>query len=319
MFQRTVMLLVGMLLLSAAGEAAAQFVSLTADNDYFARADRHYTGGLQLGLLLEAPAIPAGLRATAPLSWSADPQLVLAFGQRIYVPNEIDVDPPSPKDRPYAGWTYLLADLRTKNGPVIDHVIAGIGMVGPGSGARQVQTATHRLFGSRPADGWSSQLRNEVGVMAGFERTWPGVLRANAGSNSIDIAVRAGATVGNVFTYAATSVIARFGSHLPDDLPATQLSLLPSRDGFHGATGRGWYAWLGAEARAVAWNVFLDGNMFRDSASVERRPLGYDLQTGFAYVWPTARVGFALIVRGREFSGQEGPDRYGQLTLSMGY
>jgi lipid A 3-O-deacylase len=69
----------------------------------------------------------------------------------------------------------------------------------------------------------------------------------------------------------------------------------------------------------VAHNVFIEGNTFRDSAGVEARRHGYDVQLGIAAAWPGARVGFAIVERGREFEGQGSPDRFGQLALSLAY
>ena len=43
------------------------------------------------------------------------------------------------------------------------------------------------------------------------------------------------------------------------------------------------------------------------------------MQAGIALAWPDARVGFTYIQRSREFEGQPGPDRFGQLTLSLAY
>lgn len=318
MLQRTAGLLVGCVLLSAAATGRAQYVTITVDNDWFARADRHYTGGLQVAVLLEAAAIAPSIRALPPVSWNAEPELTLAFGQRVYTPSDLDRVPPDPEDRPYAGWTYLLADVRTKNGPAVDHVLASIGVVGPGSGAHQTQKYIHRLFDNRPADGWSSQLHDEVGVLLGYERAWPGLLQSAFGSSKVDVALRAGGTVGNVFTYAMTGAVLRVGPQLPDDLPP-HISLVPSLDGFHGSRERGWYGWIAVEARAVARNIFLDGNTFQDSPSVDRKPFGYDVQLGFAYSWRRTRLDFALVRRSKEFAGQQGPDRYGQLALSMAY
>ena len=91
------------------------------------------------------------------------------------------------------------------------------------------------------------------------------------------------------------------------------------RDGFRGAGGFGWYGWAGIDARAVAHNIFLDGNTFEHSASVHRKRFGFDAQLGVALVWPSARIGFAFVQRSREFSGQDRPDRFGQLAVSFAF
>src|SRR5690242_20496520 len=114
--------------------AETRFVSFTFENDFFAGYDRHYTNGVQLATLVNLEGAPEWLRSA-----SADPQAVVAIGQRIYTPANTDIDPPDPGDRPYAGWAYLMFDLRTRATPAIDHFTATVGVVGPASGARQAQ------------------------------------------------------------------------------------------------------------------------------------------------------------------------------------
>jgi len=75
----------------------------------------------------------------------------------------------------------------------------------------------------------------------------------------------------------------------------------------------------GKDSHGRTRNIFLDGNTFRDSPSVERKRLGYDTQLGVALTWPNARVGFTMIQRSREFDGQRGNDRFGQFALSLAY
>lgn len=133
-----------------------------------------------------------------------------------------------------------------------------------------------------------------------------------------DVTPRVSAVVGNVFAYASAGVVLRYGSALPDDLPATTLSLAPSRDGFRGAPQSGWYVWAGAEARGVARNLFIEGGKPQGN-TVKREPFGYDVQLGAAYFWPGARVGFSLVRRSREFVEQKGTDYYGQLAVSLAY
>lgn len=296
-----------------------RFVSFTLENDFFAGYDRHYTNGLQAAWLVDRSDLPRILRSAPPVRWSADPEFVVAIGQRIYTPVDIERDIPDPADRPYAGWLYLLADVRTQNGAIVDHVTAGVGVVGPASGARWTQDLAHRVMGQERAHGWSAQLENEPTVMLGFERTWIAVAAGHLGRRSFDVSPRAGAMLGNALTYANLGLVARYGENLPDDVPAGHISLGPSRDGYRGNATFGWYGWLGVDARAVARNVFLDGSTFRDSPSVDRKPWGYDYQAGVVLAWPRARLAFTVVQRSAEFEGQGSPDRFGQLALSFAY
>lgn len=294
------------------------FVSLTVDNDFFAGFDRHYTNGVQLAFSADTRAVPASLRSLPPLRWSAEPWFTFSVGQRIYTPTGTDRVDPDPLDRPYAGWLYAMADARTRSGATVDHVQASIGVIGPASLAEQTQNAYHRLTGSELTRGWDAQLGHELGLLLGYERAWPQWIDADGSDLEADLTPRVGATAGNVFTYANAGLVVRMGRNLPDDFPVTFVSLGPPRDGYRsGGTGFGWYTWLGTEARLVAHNVFLDGNTFRDSRSVDREPFVYDLQLGFVAVRGRMRLGFTLVRRSEEFKTQRGADRFGQLTLSF--
>jgi hypothetical protein len=280
------------------GAPAPRFVSLTIDNDFFAGADSHYTNGFQV-------------------AWTRDRELMFAVGQRMYTPTNKAAVHPDPLDRPYAGWLYLLADLTTRSDNVIDHMTFSIGVIGPASLARQTQSAVHHVLGTDRANGWDSQLGTEPALMAAFERTWPKVLAANDGR--WDVALRAGATLGNVLTYANAGIVARWGRNLPNDIPVNHISIGPPRDGYRGAALSGWYAWLGLDGRAVARNVFLDGNTWKDSPGVDRKPFGYDVQLGMAAAWRSGRLGFTFVRRSPEFTAQKKADRFGQLTVSFPY
>jgi lipid A 3-O-deacylase len=300
--------------------SAAQFVTITYENDVFAGFDRHYSNGMQIAFVVDRRDLPDAVQKLPPLRWSREPQVVVAIGQRIYTPTDSDTRTPDPLDRPYAGWLYALADVRIRRGAVVDHLSMSLGVVGPASLARQTQNLGHRIFSSRRSLGWDSQVRNQPGALLGFERTWPSLLATNSLGLRLDFSPRAGATIGNVFTYANTGFVARIGKNLPDDLPATDVSLGPPRDGYRGSSaGFGWYAWCGAEARAVAWNVFLDGRTANGPSTVSRKPFGQDAQVGIVAAWPKVRLGFTYVSRSREFQTQQGSDQFAQLSVSFAY
>lgn len=295
-------------------------VTLTLDNDWFAHQDRHYTGGLQAAFVSRIDELPEGLRGLAPFRLSADRTVAFAIGQRIYTPENLNPKPGEPPDRPYAGWLYFQADVRTQIGATVDHVAADVGYIGPGAGARQMQKFAHHLFRSDELPGWSQQLKSEPTLAVAFDRTWLGRLaRARPSSFAFDASPYAGATIGTPYTYAHAGIIARLGRNLPDDVPTAEISLGPPRDGYRGTQAFGWYVWLGADARGVARNVFLDGSTFRESPSVDRKPWQHDVQVGFVAAWPRARAGFTMVQRSREFDGQRNPDRFGQLSIAFAY
>ena len=90
----------------------------------------------------------------------------------------------------------------------------------------------------------------------------------------MDVTPRAGVALGNVFTYAGAGAALRIGQQPRPRLrpavhpaqPARRCALVKRRDEW------GWYLFAGVEGRAVARNIFLDGNTFSDSR--ERRQDG---------------------------------------------
>ncbi|HEY2628970.1 MAG TPA: lipid A deacylase LpxR family protein, partial [Usitatibacter sp.] len=296
-----------------------RLASITIENDFFAGYDRHYTNGIQVAFLVDRDDMPAWMQSAPPVKWSADPQVVVAFGQRIYTPANTLAAVPDPADRPYAGWAYFMTDVRTASNHTIDHLMISLGVVGPGSLARQTQDLAHNILGEQDSNGWSHQLHNEPALLLGYERAWPGVIYGKFGHENYDMAVRVGGDIGNVMTYASTGAVFRYGHNLPTDIPVTHISLGPPRDGYRGTPEFGWYGWIGFDARLVAHNIFIQGNTFRDSPGVRLEPLGADLQLGAALAWPRARFGFTFVARSREYRGQPSPDRFGQLTLSLAY
>jgi lipid A 3-O-deacylase len=316
LFANRIACLLTMFTLGAASNVLAdtRFASFTFENDFFAGYDRHYTNGVQLALLADLDHAPSWLRSV-----SADPQMVVAIGQRIYTPTNTSLPIPDPGDRPYAGWAYVMGDLRTRDAPTIDHLSATLGVVGPASGARQAQDSVHRLLGENTPKGWDTQVRNRPTLMIGYERAWPDMWQMRLGSNQMDLGLRSGLSVGTPLTYAEAGAVLRYGANLPTDLPVTHVSLGPPRDGYRGATRFGWYVWLGLDAHAVGYNEFIQGSTYSGGTHVERENFGTDVQVGIAAAWPKARVGFTLVQRSREFVGQPGADRYGQLVVSLGY
>jgi len=54
--------------------------------------------------------------------------------------------------------------------------------------------------------------------------------------------------------------------------------------------GRGGYVFAGVEGRAVARDIFLDGNTFQKSPSVDKEPLVGELAVGAALLFPGGRL-----------------------------
>jgi hypothetical protein len=198
-----------------------------------------------------------------------------------------------------------------------------LGVVGPGALGKQVQNDFHQFLGVGQAKGWSSEMQNEPGIMLSYERLWR-IPLIGGGNDGVDIVPQVGATAGNVFTYANIGGLLRIGKNLHADYgPVRIRPALSGTDYFDGNQldgDLGSYFFLGVQGRAVAHNIFLDGNTFRQSPSVGRKVLVADFQGGFSMFWSTSiRVDISIVRRTREFRGQSSPDEVGSAAISFSW
>ena len=70
------------------------------------------------------------------------------------------------------------------------------------------------------------------------------------------------------------------------------------------------------DGRAVARDIFLDGNTISDSHSVDKRNFVADFAAGAAIIYDRFKLSFAKVIRTREFDDQPSNHRFGSITLS---
>ncbi len=342
----TILALLAPAVAMAAEDDAATF-NMQAENDLFASDnDRHYTNGVRLSYLTKAKPCPddrkrclSGIlrQVTSIIPAFRDGEehrISYSLGQNMYTPSDITVRELLPDDRPYAGWLYAGLGFVSRNtfeGRAartynrIDNLEINIGMVGPWSGAEFAQKNWHKLFNFRKPQGWDNQLHNEPGLVLIYERIWLFNKRPEILPHlEMEFAPNIGGAVGNVYTHAAAGLRARIGVNLPDDYgPPRIRPSLPGSDYFSPGERLGFYVSGGIEGRAVARNIFLDGNTFRSSPSVDKKHFVGDLQAGATLVAPRLgvvppfRLSYTYIWRSKEFHGQDFGDRFGSINLSF--
>jgi len=177
------------------------------------------------------------------------------IGQDLYTPATSKTNPvPAPGSRPNAGWLYLSQTARSLRVSRSDELTLTFGVTGRPSLGKFTQTIAHNAAPTfnRPSD-WSDQVGFEPGLAARYEQ------RRRIGQDDraigFDVIPRFALTAGNVSTAAEIGVQTRTGWHLrhpwlPRDGPL-EIALIG-----------------GVSARAVARDLFLDGNTFRDGPHV---------------------------------------------------
>jgi lipid A 3-O-deacylase len=292
--------------------------------------DRWYTQGFELNYL-SPPIAGTGVAAFLPSTYLSPgsfrtQRFELIFGQSIFTPVNLRLNPPDPTDRPYAGWMFAGAGLyQETDRRSLDHVELLVGVVGSAALGEQVQNGFHDLISGInsqvTAAGWGSQLKNEAAVVLSYEHKWRWGAPLGGGF-AVDVIPEIGGSVGNVFTYAEASAMLRFGQNLKADYgPARMRPALSGTTWFDPSQLEGplgWYLFVGAQGRAVARNIFLDGNTFVASPRVTKETFVGDLSGGLSFFWSDlTKVDFVLTWRSKEFVTQSEPDRYGGVNISF--
>ena len=307
----------------------ARFFSFISENDNYvpARQDRHYTNGLYL-----CYGLPRGHQAPW-LNWlgnltpladrSPDREYSIAIGQNLYTPEAFTSPEAIPGDRPFAGWLYGELSVTTHSPGIEEQLAVNLGVVGPAAQGRRTQELLHDISGDLEPGGWHNQLENEPALLVRYRRSWFTAVVENQPVN-MDLVTRAGLTAGNVVTEAGVGTMLRVGSTLFErDVPQRlQPGLSGNNARFDIRSGRfDWFLFAGLQGRIIAHNIFLDGNTFEDSLSVDRKTLGWDASAGislsFGQLSHPVMFSFSFIWRGEEFDGQDGTDKFGSAQLSI--
>ena len=301
-------------------------LTLQFENDYFGHADGHFTHGTRIAWMSGENDVPDWAHEAAshvPLfAEGASTRMVYSLSQSIFTPNDIRDPEVIPNDRPYAGWLHAGFGLVSVSDTRLDNLELSLGVVGPASLAEDVQTTWHRAFDFPHPAGWSHQLKDEPAVMLTYARTWRHWRTFPFLGLSGDIEPDVSASLGNVLTQGGAGFTVRIGNDLSQHFdygpPRIQPSL-PGSDFFAVRDGLGWYVFAGAEGRAVGHNIFLDGNTFAKSYSVDRRVLVGDLQIGLAVFIGRVRLAYTQVYRTKEFVTQDHADQFGSISLSVAF
>lgn len=296
--------------------------SLLVENDRFTGTDRHYTNGVQLSYLSGKDNLPGWLRTAARYLPGVDDEAALragyVVGHSIFTPNDIALTTAQPDDRPYAGWLYGGAALIAETDGILDTWELDLGIVGPSARAEEVQNGFHSLIGVDEANGWEHQLQDEFGVLLSYERKWRNSWEYQGTGYGVDMTPHFGGAIGNVATFLNTGVTFRIGNDLTNDFGAPRIRpSLPGSNFFLPRDAFGWYFFLGADGRAVAHNIFLDGNSDKDSLGVDREILVGDLQGGLVMNIYGVRLAYTYVYRTPEYKQQDDPDKFASFNVSF--
>lgn len=315
-----------------------QTIQLFYENDLFAGTDEYYTNAFQITWLssdlsryeddVRLPAWSVPLIEAIPFSGHPGSihNVGILFGQQIYTPSNTQATAALENDRPYAGFLYTGLALHSKTDSKLDTMEIVFGVVGPDSKAEAVQNTVHDVRGIPTAKGWDNQLHNEPALRLSWQRKWRLLVdRTLWGPMGYDVISRAGITLGNVRTSTNAGGELRFGYHIPEDFGSDVIhagagvSAPVIRDSKPGKTSFGVHMFVGSQIEAVAHDIFLDGNTWRHSQCVDKKPLVADLSLGVSVSMNMFKLTYRHLFRTKEFDNQGQGHSIGSLTLALSF
>lgn len=294
--------------------------NVVIENDIFADSDSDYTNGIRFAWLSSEENMPLLARRIAnalPLAGDGNKRISIAAGQSMFAPEDLSRRDLVAGDQPYAGWLYGSVGMVSDTGKTLDNVMLTLGVVGPLSLAEPSQKFVHHVVGSPQPNGWDNQLENEPGIVLTYERKWRSIYEISPFGLSADVTPHAGINLGNINTDATVGATFRLGYDLPADYgPPRIRPSLPGSDFFVPTEELGGYLFTTIGERAVARNIFLDGNTFTDSPSVDKKNFVSTLQVGAAVTYGETRLSYTQVFMTKEYDTQKHPSVFGALTLS---
>jgi lipid A 3-O-deacylase len=310
-------------------------LSVIDENDVLFNTDKHYTHGLKISYVTPQLADESFLNAPikvlrnylflfATRETDLDDRLEwTVLGQSLFTPSNLHLDNPDPHDRPYAGWLYGGFDfIQNAADRRLDSFELQFGVVGSAALGRQTQNDFHQFIATGKAKGWSHQLANEFGFNASWERKWRFGCEL-PGKFGFEFIPDAGVTAGNVLTYGELGGLFRIGRELKANWGPELIRPGYSGTGYFEAArakdvSLGFAFFAGAQGRAIARNIFLDGNSFATSRSVPKNYLVADLVFGVEIFYSNYfRVSATGVVRSSEFHNQGGWDKFASINCSF--
>ena len=320
---------------AARADDNSRFAAIEENDSIGFDSDKYYTQGLEfiyLGPDVEADSAwigPFDALDSLGLFNTSDAGEVsrryeVMLGQSMFTPKDTAREDPDPSDRPYAGWFYggvgLIQDTDRRR---LDHLELLAGVVGPAAFGRTTQNDWHQFIGIDKSRGWDEQLHNEPGLMLSYERKWR-LLQPLGSGLAFDAIPELGITVGNVMDYVQAGGMIRFGKNLEADYGPSRirpaLSGTPYFNSDYLDGPFGFYFFIGTQGRAIARNLFLDGNTFQDSRSVDSEALVGDLSGGLSMFWGDAvKLDAVVTYRTKEFEHQDDPTKFAGINLTIGF
>lgn len=298
-------------------------LNLYFENDLFFQTDNKYTSGVKFSSVYYVPQVDSAFMKIPFLYDSKDTHFIsLGLAQQIYTPNDTIATQVVVNERPYAGWLYFEYGIHQSSEEELDSLTLQVGIVGKASLGEAAQTAVHEWRDIPVPNGWDNQLKNELGINLIYQHKWRYIPQKvyTVSSNFIPFVE---GTLGNVRTEAKAGMLMRFGWHPISDFGSSSIDVggengIPIRTNCLCPKYEPWSFTfnLTLAAKAVARNIFLDGNTFVESHSVAKEPLVGYTSLGLSARYHHFAFDYMLTDFTKQYKKEDKDQKYGSLLFS---
>lgn len=306
-----------------------QFASLSFENDVFFRDDGLYSNGLIVNwgysdiVALDDHYLPhwiASLASHTYLTSSKKKKYAVSygFGHLLQTAIDISVEELVEEDAPYVSMLAWDVNLLAYDQYQSDEIGLILGAVGPITGGEFMQSFVHDLNGAREPQGWDHQINNEFVFRAQARRTWrlyETEVDSGFFNGEFDFLAGVDGGIGNLRSDVATGMGVRFGQQLKKNFGSASVFPVQKFSGMN-YSPYGWYLFLNASASYVGNDIFINGNTFSDSHSVELIHPQLAISAGIMANIYNFSILYTLLHLSDEYEGQAEPSRYGSVSIT---
>ncbi|MFT5660439.1 MAG: lipid A 3-O-deacylase [Sulfurimonas sp.] len=251
--------------------------------------------------------------------------ITFSIANQIYTPTNTFTTDLQPNDRPYAGWTYLESGFHKTTKTQLRSLSLKVGTIGPASYSEEIQTNFHKIFGMDPVNGWEHQLNNELGINLKYTQKWK-YHQKNLDDLEASFIPFTSAELGNIAINTSAGFSARIGYNIPKDYGLSSINIgndpgIPVYGEYNNMRTHPWSFSINftAAGTVVVRDIFLDGNTFSDSHSMDKETfIGY-YGAGFTIRYKNLVLDIMAIEHSKQFKEQKESHGVGTAIISWLY
>lgn len=188
----------------------------------------------------------------------------ISLQEMIVTPTDLNSTEPNTDDVAYSGTLGLHFSIYAWDAQEFDQFRISTGVVGPLSGAEQIQTYIHKITGSTEPKGWDNQLDNHFVLNFGYLKGYKSYTKKLGSNVRLEWFNSGFADFGNYYVGAGGGTLLRLGQNMPynfDTLSALMSATSTNQINFQSRNNKlGWAISMGVYANYIAYLYNIEAN-----------------------------------------------------------